>query len=65
MKLKKLCSILLAFVLLVTFSMNSFAVDIDSAEFSVKASEAPSAVLEFLRHNGYPCAERFPDLCFF
>ena len=57
MKIKKPYSILLAFLLLVTFSMNSFAEDIDSAEFSVKASEAPSAVLEFLRHNNVPMQE--------
>lgn len=50
MKVKKLCSILLAFVLAFMFTTNSLAVNADSDEIVVKASEAPSTVLEVLEH---------------
>lgn len=50
MKVKKLCSILLALVLAFMFTTNSLAVNADSDEIVVKASEAPSTVLEVLEH---------------
>lgn len=50
MKAKKMCSILLAVVFAFMFPMNSLAKNATSDEFVVKASEAPSAVLEVLEY---------------